>query len=54
MGLLIRYPNRELQDIIFDIVPEPLKEPISKTGHIAIDSIINTKLQPRIYLKVSI
>ncbi|MBZ6527945.1 GHKL domain-containing protein [Aerococcaceae bacterium DSM 111021] len=45
-GFVDQYPNRELQDIIFDIVPEPLKEPISKTGHIAIDSIINTKLQP--------
>lgn len=43
-GFIDRYPDTELESILRGIIPENLKEPRVATGHIAIDSIINSKL----------
>lgn len=43
-GFIDRYPDTELESILRGIIPENLKEPRVATGHIVIDSIINSKL----------
>lgn len=43
-GFVHQYPNAELEDILANIFPKTLQEPVIETGHIVIDGLINSKL----------